>query len=159
MLQNIRGLRLASTQLEFLEGLVIIQQNSLRTANNLALAILRNDVSGITSPNIDAYNAIQLGINGDSARLGIGSTTRNRSITLQIGESLYIPNITGACGHGIQSIQICSIDNVLISHCLFYRLLRQTAIIIEDSLITREPQITLAIAQLTLNNYLSSGVR
>ena len=159
MLQNICGLRLTRTQLKLLEGLVIIQQNSLRTTNNLALAIFRNDISRIASPNIDAHNAIQLRINSDSARLGIGSTTRDRSITFQISESLYVSNITSACGHGIQSIQICSIDNVLISHCLFYRLLRQTAIIIEDSLITGEPQITLAIAQLTLNNYLSSGVR
>ena len=158
MLQNISGLGLTSAQLKLLEGLVIIQQNSLRTTNNLALAILGNDICGITSPNINTHNTIQLGINGDSTRLGIGSATRNRSVALQIGESLYITSVAGACGCRIQSIQICSIDNVFVSHRLFHRLLRQSTVIIENSLIAGEPQITLAVAQLTLNNHLSSGV-
>ena len=56
--QLVSGLGTTSRQLQTLQILVIVKQNGLRTTNHLTLTILGNNIDSITSPNINAYNAI-----------------------------------------------------------------------------------------------------
>ena len=162
LFKSISCLRLTSAQLKLFKSLIIIKQNSLRTANNLTSTILRYNINCITSPNIQTDNTIILIINSNSTRLSVRSTTRNTSISLKISKSLELTvNIIYAIGNTISSctIKIRSSSLYTLSNSFFQSLLSKTSIIFKSLLITGEPQFTLMRAQLTLNNDFSTRIR
>ena len=80
--QIIGSLRTSSRQFQNFQSLVVVQQNSLRTTDNLTSAILRNYINCITSPNVDGNNALKLVIQSNRAGLSVRSATRNISLSL-----------------------------------------------------------------------------
>ena len=164
MLNLISGLRLTGAQLKLFKSLIIIKENSLRTADNLTSAVLRNNINRITSPNINTYNTIILIVKSNGARLGVGGSARNTSIALKVSKSLEftidiiytIGNAISSCGRAIKIRGSCL--NTL-SNSLLKRLLGKTSIIGKSSLITRIPQIALTLAQFTLNNNFHTRIR
>ena len=164
MLNLISGLRLTRAQLKLFKSLIVIKENSLRTADNLTSAVLRNDINCITSPNIKTYNTIILIIKSNGARLSVGGSARNTSITLKVSKGLeFTIDIIYAIGNAISScsraIKICGGRLNTLSNSLLKRLFGKTSIISKSSLITRIPQITLTLAQLTLNNNFHTRIR
>ena len=164
MLNLISSLRLARAQLKFFKSLIVIKENGLRTADNLTSAVLRNDINCITSPNIKAYNTIILIIKSNSARLSVGGSARNTSIALKVSKGLeFTIDIIYVIGNAISScsraIKICGGRLNTLSNSLLKRFLGKTSIISKSSLITRIPQITLTLTQLTLNNNFHTRIR
>ena len=164
MLNLISSLRIARAQLKFLKGLIVIEENSLRTADNLTSAVLRNDINCITSPNIKTYNTIILIIKSNGARLSIRGSARNTSIALKVSKGLkFTIDITYTIGNTVSScgraIKIRGSRLNALSNSLFKRLFGKTSIISKSSLITRIPQIALTLTQLTLNNNFHTRIR
>ena len=85
--QIISGLRTTSRQFQTLQILVVVKQNGLRAADYLSFTTLGDNIYCITSPYINTYNAIQLSIQSNSARLSVGSATRNICLSFQICQS------------------------------------------------------------------------
>ena len=147
----ISSLRLTSAHFQNFQSLVIIQQNSLRTADNLSSTILGNDIYSIASPNVNRNNTLILSIESNGTRLRVGSATRNISLCFQVCQS------SSSISSREAEVYIRIIRSAL-SNRLFNSLFIQSQVISQSIVITREPQITLLFSQFTLNNNLSSGV-
>ena len=144
----VSSLRLAGRELKLFKSLVIVEQNSLRTANDLSFAVLRNNIYRVASPYINTYNTIKLIIKGNGARLSIRSTTRNVSFCFQISES----RVNRIRSHIGESIQINRLKGLL--NCLFIK----TSIMLKGVHIAGIPQFALTSSKFTLYYNLSSRI-
>ena len=144
----ISSLGATSAHLELFHSLVIIQHYGLGTANNLALAILGNNIHSITGPNINTHNTIQLVIQSDSTGLGVGSAARDICLSFQVCQS----GVQRSGSHKGEAVQVRL-------QALLNSLFGQIEVVSQNLIVAGIPQLTLSLGQLTLDNNFSAGVR
>ena len=150
--KSISSLWLTCTHLKNFKSLVIIQKNSLRTTYNFAVAILTYNINCISSPYINRHDTIIFIIKSNSAGLSIGSAARNIRLSFKISKSRCSRIRSRISSQTIKYISSCY-DALF--NCLFVK----TSIVFKSFIITWIPKGTLAICQLTLNNYFSTRIR